>query len=265
MFCMKWLNCFLLLFAIWAVSETCWAVGFLKAQSFPGTFQDLSFETRLDVLAAGYDELDVTFDASGRCVSGCPYVGITIEQLDVLLEENANEAEKAIEAENQKSKEMSGNIEPLWSWAQTERRCSQYSRFININNTIPVQAPLDVNWYVSAKFGQQRVRENTTTSHRGIDLAVPVGTPIYAPASGRVVSVWTNSESCGRGYMLDHGGGWKTQYCHLDSLVVQYNDYVQAGCLIGMSGNTGRSTGPHLHYSIFYEGQPIDPQKYLVH
>ena len=75
----------------------CHAAGFLRAESFPGTFQDLSFETRMDVLAAGYDDVGVEYDANGRCVSGCAYKGITLaeeEQLIAIAQEELQQLER---------------------------------------------------------------------------------------------------------------------------------------------------------------------------
>ena len=235
------------------VGDVSYGASFLRAESFPETFQDLSFQTRLGILADGYEVLEATFDSFGRCISGCPYTGMTIQSLSALTDQAQEQAQKSAD-------------ESIVDDTPRVRTCGQYSQYININNTYPRQAPLDVNWTVPSGFGM-RIHPVTGEwkQHKGIDLDVPLGTPVYAPASGKVTTVYTNSETCGVGAIIDHGGGWKTQYCHLDTVSVRLNENVQSGCLIGTVGATGQVTGAHLHYSIFYNGTAIDPAPYLVH
>ena len=85
--------------------------------------------------------------------------------------------------------------------------------------------------------------------HDGIDYAVGIGTPVYATADGRVTRV-INDNSCGKGLRLQHEDGTQTIYCHLNKQMVSSGTYVGAGCKIAESGNTGHSTGPHLHYGM---------------
>lgn len=246
--------------SIFCVLGVCGMIGvsygasFLRAESFPETFQDLSFQTRQDVLAEGYEALEAVFDSFGRCISGCPYAGMTIQQLSAVTDAAEEQAQKAMTSED------------IVEEGPLVRMCDQYSQYIDINNKIPRQAPLDANWVETSGFGMRmHPVERKMKQHRGIDLAVPKGTPVYAPASGKIETVYTNSETCGRGIIINHGGGWKTQYCHLDTVLVSLNEDVQSGCLIGTVGETGPVTGVHLHYSIFYDGTAIDPAPYLVH
>jgi len=95
--------------------------------------------------------------------------------------------------------------------------------------------------------------------HTGIDLANRIGTPILVAGSGRVVHVETQTSNYGKMIIIDHGNGYRTLYAHLDTFGVSRGDYVSAGDRIGTMGNTGRSTGPHLHFSVFRGSQPIDP------
>ncbi len=99
--------------------------------------------------------------------------------------------------------------------------------------------------------------------HDGIDISAPVGTPIVAPADGIVKSVrWAR----GYGLMIeiDHGYGVTTRYGHCSKVVVRQGQFVRRGQLIGYVGNTGRSTGPHLHYEVRVMGRPINPIKYII-
>lgn len=86
-------------------------------------------------------------------------------------------------------------------------------------------------------------------AHRGVDFGVPVGTAVIAPADGESVS-HTNDGSFGRTVCLKHAGGWYTLYAHLSTALVVTGQRVSAGQIIGMSGNTGMSTGPHLHWQL---------------
>lgn len=95
-------------------------------------------------------------------------------------------------------------------------------------------------------------------AHSGIDLGVPPGTPVYAPAAGRVVFAGPHG-SAGLCLHLEHADGWSTFYAHLDRLAVQKGDHVHPGMLIAYSGSTGVSTGPHLHVELRYRGQPVWP------
>lgn len=97
-------------------------------------------------------------------------------------------------------------------------------------------------------------------SHKGLDVAVPMHTPVSASASGTAV-VKSNPDGYGTYVEIDHGGGWTTRYAHLDSAERKVGETweVRQGEIIGRSGSSGRSTGPHLHYEVRKNGQPVDP------
>jgi murein DD-endopeptidase MepM/ murein hydrolase activator NlpD len=99
--------------------------------------------------------------------------------------------------------------------------------------------------------------------HEGIDITAAFGTPIVAPAAGRVVKVgWEN----GYGLMveLDHGYGLQTKYAHMSRTAVQVGQMVKRGDRLGYVGSTGLSTGPHLHYEVIVNGRPVDPLRYIL-
>lgn len=98
--------------------------------------------------------------------------------------------------------------------------------------------------------------------HKGVDWACVVGTTVHASRGGKVVSAGWNG-SYGYSVLIDHGDGVKTRYAHMSKLSVSAGQYVEQGETIGKSGNTGRSTGPHLHFEIIINGSPVDPLKYL--
>lgn len=110
---------------------------------------------------------------------------------------------------------------------------------------------------LSSKFGSRWGR-----MHEGIDLAAPIGTTVKAADGGVVIWVGTRG-NYGRMIQIDHGGGYITYYGHLSKYSVKKGDKVYKGQKIGEVGNTGRSTGPHLHFEILKNGSPVNPLKYL--
>ncbi|WP_299547364.1 M23 family metallopeptidase [uncultured Helicobacter sp.] len=130
---------------------------------------------------------------------------------------------------------------------------------------IPNGVPLRGNYRITSEWGT-RVNPvlRRTHLHTGIDFGIPVGTPIYAPADG-VAYFANNSYNGGYGIMvkLEHSFGFSTFYAHLSKIVVQKGDFVKRGQLIAYSGNSGRSTGPHLHYEIRYLSQDLNPRPFI--
>ncbi|MBN1686365.1 MAG: M23 family metallopeptidase [Spirochaetales bacterium] len=100
--------------------------------------------------------------------------------------------------------------------------------------------------------------------HRGYDIVARVGTPVEASNEGRVIYTGENS-LYGKYVLLSHQGGFQTLYAHLDKWLVSEGQRVAQKQKIGLVGNTGRSTGPHLHFSIYYNGDALDPGKYLYY
>jgi murein DD-endopeptidase MepM/ murein hydrolase activator NlpD len=98
--------------------------------------------------------------------------------------------------------------------------------------------------------------------HSGLDIGARVGTPVKSPAPGTVVFAGVNAEY-GQTLIIDHGNETKSLYGHLSKLSVAVNQKVQRGEVIAMTGNTGRSSGPHLHYEIQVKGQSVNPTSYL--
>jgi murein DD-endopeptidase MepM/ murein hydrolase activator NlpD len=99
--------------------------------------------------------------------------------------------------------------------------------------------------------------------HRGMDIATPHGHPIVAPSDGTVVFAGTEN-GYGKVLVVDHGYGVKTRYGHLSEYYVKPGDRVKRGSRIAAVGNTGRSTGPHLHYEVRVNGLPENPRKFIL-
>ncbi|WP_234970934.1 M23 family metallopeptidase [Desulfonauticus submarinus] len=99
--------------------------------------------------------------------------------------------------------------------------------------------------------------------HKGLDISGPVGTPIIAPADGVVVFYGVNG-GYGLSLLIDHGNGITTRYAHLQKAVVKKGERVKRGEIIAYMGNSGRSTGPHLHYEVRINGVPVNPLHYIL-
>lgn len=100
------------------------------------------------------------------------------------------------------------------------------------------------------------------TNHNGVDLAVPEGTQVYAASDGTIVQSGWNG-GYGISICIEHKDGSMTRYGHLSSNDVCVGDVVSQGDVIGLSGNTGNSTGPHVHFEIIVDGIPVDPMQYF--
>lgn len=113
------------------------------------------------------------------------------------------------------------------------------------------------NWYVTSSFGTRWGR-----LHAGIDVGIPTGTTVRASRGGRIINAgWLGGY--GNCVMIDHGDGVVTVYGHLSEFSCTVGDYVDQGQQIALSGNTGRSTGPHLHFEMRVNGSSVDPAPYL--
>lgn len=121
-----------------------------------------------------------------------------------------------------------------------------------------------VKGYLTSSFGWRRAPlSGATRMHKGLDISTPTGTPVRAPARGEVTfSGWDGAY--GICITIDHGGGITTRYAHLAKAAVKVGDYVQRGDVIGAVGNTGRSTGPHLHYEVRVKNVPVNPMRYIL-
>lgn len=134
------------------------------------------------------------------------------------------------------------------------------------NNTgsvaIPSRLPVD-SFRLTSEYGyREDPFRGRRARHKGIDMAAPIGTPIYATADGIVGRAqWV------RGYgnyiEIEHGGDIQTRYGHMSALNVTPNQKVKRGDLIGFMGSTGRSTGSHLHYEVRIGGEPVNPKPFL--
>ena len=113
---------------------------------------------------------------------------------------------------------------------------------------------------ISGVWGSQRILNGEPRRpHLGVDVASPTGTPVVAPADGKVVLAMPEMYFEGNAIFLDHGHGLKSVYMHLSELDVKEGQTVRQGQRIGAIGGTGRVTGPHLHWALYWFRTPLDP------
>lgn len=128
---------------------------------------------------------------------------------------------------------------------------------------LPVPLGYPVNGSISSRFGR-RIDPFTgkLAFHSGLDIKADVGSKVMATANGVVVRA-TYDSKYGRYVMIDHGNGFKTVYGHNSKLLVKVGQHVVRGQVISLVGNSGRSTGPHLHYEVRYKNRVVDPRSYV--
>ena len=130
---------------------------------------------------------------------------------------------------------------------------------------IPSNVMLDrpVDGRLSSPFGLRRFFNGQERNpHSGLDFAVPAGTPVKAPAAGRVVLVGTYFFN-GNTVFVDHGQGFISMFCHLSAIDVKVGDEVARGAVVGKVGATGRATGPHLHWNVSLNDARVDPAIFI--
>ena len=117
--------------------------------------------------------------------------------------------------------------------------------------------------YISSEFGwRPQPIPGASSNHKGMDFAAGIGTPIYAADSGRVIQA-SYSGNAGNLVIIDHGGGLQTYYMHTNQMFVRAGQTVSKGQNIATVGNTGNSSGPHLHFQVMQNGTPVNPRNFL--
>jgi murein DD-endopeptidase MepM/ murein hydrolase activator NlpD len=142
------------------------------------------------------------------------------------------------------------------------RRVARWEDLERLLVSLPLAMPLD-HFRLSSEFGKRRDPiNNRLAMHEGVDLSAPRGTIVHAAAAGKVVYAGWDGKY-GRMVEVDHGYGVHTRYAHLSRILVKRHQTVKAGQKIGAVGNTGRSTGAHLHYGVRVDGKWFDPERFM--
>jgi len=160
--------------------------------------------------------------------------------------------------------ELSQTVEQAYGVSEyVVARTTKWKNHLDWLETLPIGVPIFSDYRLSSGFGLRNDPfTGTLAMHEGIDFAAEVGTPVLAAGPGEVVrSEW----DAGYGNVIEirHAENFLTRYAHLRKRSATVNTPVDSGAVIGTVGSTGRSTGPHLHYEIFYQGRVLNPQQVL--
>jgi len=155
------------------------------------------------------------------------------------------------------SKIQSGSLKNIYTLAREQQKLQAHKPSIH-----PLSP--DGGFHLSSTFGYRwdpftRARR----MHHGLDFAGPVGIPVYATGNGIVRLAEDERFGYGKQVLVNHGFGYMSRYAHLDEILVNIGDTVKRGQLIGRLGDTGRSTGPHLHYEVIQQGRTVNPFYYF--
>ena len=208
-------------------------------------------------------------DRAVRIYAGMPSVDKDIRKLGIggLVSNKANDFNNLAPAISKEISNLQLDIERLSR--QVNFELSSYESIYekvksNIDKIrhIPSIRPVE-GGYLNSSFGyRQDPIDNVRRFHQGQDITVPTGTPIYAPADGVVKRAYYIG-GFGNHIRLEHSSGYSTTFAHLSKIFVRHGQKINRGEIIGESGNTGRSTAPHLHYEVHYHGNPKNPLDYF--
>ncbi|MBW2654596.1 MAG: peptidoglycan DD-metalloendopeptidase family protein [Deltaproteobacteria bacterium] len=230
-----------------------------QIQSFAGELEIL--KNQVDTLSKFEDKVRLiadikqTSDSSGLIGIG----GIPSEELDpdIPLEQKHNnlirEMHQQVSQTNLAAQKQTLDFEHLIKLLEEKR---------NFLASTPSIKPID-GW-ISSRFGYRKSPfTGKKEFHSGLDISNKSGTKIVATANGRV-SYAARKMYIGNMVMIDHGHGRVTKYGHMKKLLVKPGQKVKRGDVIGLVGNTGKSTGPHVHYEVRINGTPVNPLKYIL-
>lgn len=179
------------------------------------------------------------------------------------LENDKEYLEKTLKQEEAESKALEQQIQQLQAKQSSNSTPSRGNgatsktgilKLSDIGYMPPITSPFGMRYHPVLGY---------SAMHYGLDIAVPSGTPIYAMADGQVI-ISDFVGSYGNLVVIDHGNGVTSLYAHLSSRQVSVGQAVNKGQLVAISGNTGRSTGPHLHFEVRINGTPVDPAPYYI-
>jgi len=225
-----------------------------------------SFETELDGLKG---RMDSNFELQNRArlMASLDPLSEDVWQVGVggpepqLLERELSAADHVFSG-------LENNLDMLVR--QTELQKQSYDEIIRIleeeasmRDCTPSIRPLK-GGFLSSRFGRRMDPfTGRITRHRGVDYFARTGTPVMSSADG-VITMAKKNGSMGLTVEVNHGNGFKTRYAHLAKMHVRRGKRIKRGEILGAVGNTGRSTGPHLHYEVIFRKQHRDPLNYII-
>ena len=229
----------------------------------------------IDVIQSRLKELDQQIldieekDKAVRTYAGMPEVDKDIRKLGIGGEtlKEPHVLDNLAPAVSKEISELHLDIEKLsrqvnFELASYETIYDRVKSDINRIRHIPSIRPVS-GGFLNSSFGyRQDPIDNIRRFHQGQDITVPSGAPIFSPADGVVKRAYYIG-GFGNHIKLDHSSGYSTTFAHLSKIFVRHGQKIKRGTIIGETGNTGRSTAPHLHYEVHYRGTPKNPLDYF--
>ncbi len=229
-----------MVFSFDAKSKTWFTLAGVSLETAPGTYsleltgeteagkvpgEKISFSRKFAIAKGNYPKIEVKLNVESKFTEPTPEQQKEIEQGQIVKKDYLN------------------RVTPNREWS------GQFT------------APADAA--ISDVFGSERIFNGKTSSpHQGLDFRVPTGTPVAAMNEGTVLLARPMYFE-GNFVVLDHGQGLLTLYLHLSEFKVKEGDHVKRGEIVGLSGGTGRATGPHLHVAVRWQGTYLDPARLL--
>ena len=234
-----------------------------------------SVAENIDAIQSRLQELDRQIidieekDRAVRTYAGMPEIDIDIKKLGVggVESKDFKILNNLAPAVSKEISELHIDIEQLsrkvnFELASYETIYNKVKSDIDRIRHIPSIRPV-AGGFLNSSFGyRQDPIDAVRRFHQGQDFSVPTGTPIFAPADGVVKRAYYIG-GFGNHIKLDHASGYSTTFAHLSKMFVRHGQKVKRGDIIGETGNTGRSTAPHLHYEVHYRGTPKNPADFF--
>ena len=143
-------------------------------------------------------------------------------------------------------------------------RAEEHSSLLRHKPSIQPISLQDFYWISSVYGYRTDPMSNRRTMHRGVDFAGMTGLNVYATGDGMVKYTQSSRRGFGKEIVIDHGFGYSTRYGHLSNILVEEGQNIRRGMVIGKLGNTGKSTGPHLHYEVRLNNRSVNPKHYFA-
>ena len=234
-----------------------------------------SVVSNIDIIQSRLKELDQQIldieeiDKAVRTYAGMPEVDKDIRKLGIggVTLKKPNVLDNLAPAVSKEISQLHLDIEKLsrqvnFELVSYEKIYDRVKGDIDRIRHIPSIRPVS-GGFLNSSFGyRQDPIDDIRRFHQGQDITVPTGTPIFAPADGVVKRAYYIG-GFGNHIKLKHSSGYSTTYAHLSKIFVRHGQKIKRGDIIGETGNTGRSTAPHLHYEVHYRGTPKNPLDYF--
>ena len=227
-----------------------------------GTIRDKlrKLRTSLDQLKLTYSQAveqtaSIADQRTEQVSKSLAHLGVNMDKLLHQRSDNRGQGGPYIPLSGGQSRDMAFVLSSLDRWNETKAGMQ----------TLPLAEPIHGEWEVNSPFGARFDPLNDSAGvHEGADLGgLPIGTPIYATGEGRV-TLASSYDRYGLTVDVDHGNGFMTRYAHLSQIKVHVGQKVDRETIVGLLGNTGRTTGAHLHYEVRIDDDPRNPLPYIA-